>query len=150
MSVEVTVRASNDSFAEAIKNLRTILSFLEAVPQSSQVSDGQWRPVKVGNVEIGAVAVGADVIGKRAMYLRPSGSPKPAFETGLGSALDKAVPMDHTSELIRCGNEGCGEPIERVQGQYKYPWRHVETEDRFCDVSPKNPAYGKSATPPTA
>lgn len=83
------------------------------------------------------------------LTLRPSGPPKPAFETGLGSALDKLVPMDHTSELIRCGNEGCNEPIERVQGQYKYPWRHVETGDRFCDVSPKNPAYGKSATPPT-
>lgn len=74
------------------------------------------------------------------LTLRPSGPPKPAFES---------TPMDHTSDLIRCGNEGCGEPIERVQGQYKYPWRHVETEDRFCDVSPKNPAYGKSATPPT-
>ena len=133
MSVEVTVRASHDSFAEAIKNLRTILNFLEAVPQSSQVSDGQWRTIKVGNVEIGAVAVGADVIGKRSMYVRPSGPPKPAFDP----------------RQWHCKNEGCGEEIHQVPnptGDGKH-WIHKETGNPFCDVPPRNPAYGKRANP---
>ena len=142
MSVEVTVRASHDSFAEAIKNLRTILNFLEAVPQSSQVSDGQWRPVKVGNVEIGAVAVGADVIGKRAMYLCPSGPPKPAFER----------PSAEDPRQWHCKNEGCGEEIIQVSAappQTGQVWVHSETLNAFCDVPPRNPAYGKRANPLT-
>lgn len=65
--------------------------------------------------------------------LRPSGPAQPAFES-----------FNPQTDTLRCGNEGCGEPIEPVEGDPRR-WIHVETENEFCDVPPKNPAYGKRA-----
>ena len=65
--------------------------------------------------------------------LRPSGPAEPAFDP----------------RQWHCKNEGCGEEIHQVPNPTEsgYPWVHVETGDAFCDVSPKNPAYGKRANP---
>lgn len=65
--------------------------------------------------------------------LRPSGPAQPAFDP----------------RQWHCKNEGCGEEIHQVtssKDEEKY-WVHVETGNPFCDVPPKNPAYGKQANP---
>ena len=65
--------------------------------------------------------------------LRPSG---PAFET-------------NDPRQWHCKNEGCGEEIHQVPnptGDGKH-WTHKETGNPFCDVPPRNPAYGKRANP---
>lgn len=71
--------------------------------------------------------------------LRPTGNQHPAFNPPKGDyhAFDPAT------DLIRCSNQGCGETIQ----QNENGWIHVETGNAYCDVPPRNPAYGKRANP---
>ncbi|ACF05148.1 gp51 [Mycobacterium phage Predator] len=73
--------------------------------------------------------------------LRPTGNVYPAFNPPEGDYHA----FDPTTDLIRCANQGCGETIQ--QNENGTGWVHVETGNAYCDVPPRNPAYGKRANP---